>query len=90
MSFALRKSVHRRPAQQDILTMHSARTTSPGEQDPDDQDPDDQEPAVLSYTQFRNHLGLLEWRRRLAEYEQRGAAIPAVPQQRPGAAAPLR
>jgi hypothetical protein len=85
MSFALRKSVHRRPAQQDILTMHSARTTSPGEQDPDDQ-----EPAVLSYTQFRNHLGLLEWRRRLAEYEQRGAAIPAVPQQRPGAAAPLR
>ena len=66
--------------------MHSARTTDDGETEP--RDP---EPAVLSYMQFRNHLGLLEWRRRLAEYEQRGALLPAArQQQRGGATAPGR
>jgi hypothetical protein len=44
----------------------------------EDQDAADQEPVVLSYTQFRNHLGLLDWRRRRAEYEQRGAAKSAA------------
>jgi hypothetical protein len=66
--------------------MHSARTTD--EAEPDPRDP---EPAVLSYTQFRNQLGLLEWRRRLAEYEQRGALISAARQQpRGGATGPGR
>ncbi len=45
--------------------MHSARTT-----DEDETEPRDPEPAVLSYMQFRNHLGLLEWRRRRAQYGQ--------------------
>ena len=42
----------------------------------DEADGDDQDLEVLSYTQFRNHLGLLEWRRRRALYEQAGA-LPA-------------
>lgn len=47
----------------------------------DEADPGDQDPEVLSYTQFRNHLGLLEWRRRRAQYEQAGAppAGPGLP-----------
>jgi hypothetical protein len=45
--------------------MHSARTSYE-----DETDLPDLEPEVLSYTQFRNHLGLLEWKRRRAEYEQ--------------------
>ena len=63
--------------------MFSAPTT-----DEDDPDARDLEPVVLSYTQFRNHLGLLEWRRRLAQYEQ-GAALSAAlrPQRTTGAAA---
>ncbi len=52
--------------------MYSARSTF--EEDPEAAD---QEPVVLSYTQFRNHLGLLEWRRRLARYEQ-GANLSAT------------
>lgn len=52
--------------------MHSALTTWQ-----DDTDPGDQEPVVLSYTQFRNRLGLLEWRRRRAAYLQ-GAAMPTA------------
>jgi hypothetical protein len=43
---------------------------------------EDEEPAVLSYTQFRNQLGLLEWRRRRAQYEQGAAAAAALRQQR--------
>ena len=59
--------------------MHSA--PSPNEFDADE----DQEPAVLSYTQFRNQLGLLEWRRRRAEYERRAAVSAALRQTlRPG------
>ena len=50
--------------------MDSMRSTG------DEADGDDQDPEVLSYTQFRNHLGLLEWRRRRALYEQAGA-LPA-------------
>jgi hypothetical protein len=52
--------------------MHSAQMTFG-----DEQDPADEEPTVLSYTQFRNHLGLLDWRRRRAEYE-RHSALPAA------------
>jgi hypothetical protein len=46
--------------------MHNARTGN----HEDDTDLPDPEPEVLSYTQFRNHLGLLEWKRRRAQYEQ--------------------
>jgi hypothetical protein len=49
--------------------MHSARATFD-----DDLESGDPEPSVLSYVQFRNHLGLLDWRRRRAEYEQNAAA----------------
>ena len=45
--------------------MYSARSTMD-----DHPEAADHEPVVLSYTQFRNQLGLLEWRRRLARYEQ--------------------
>ena len=55
--------------------MHSKRTIE------DEAGLGDQDPEVLSYTQFRNHLGLLEWRRRRAQYGQAGAvpATAAVP-----------
>jgi hypothetical protein len=46
---------------------------------------DDLEPSVLSYTQFRNQLGLLEWRRRRAEYEN-GAQTRKVAPRRDGGA----
>jgi hypothetical protein len=49
--------------------MHSA----PAFADDDAQD-EREEPAILSYDQFRNHLGLLDWQRRRAEYERRDAA----------------
>ncbi len=57
--------------------MHSARATY--EEDPQS---DDAEPSVLNYLQFRNHLGLLDWRRRRAEYEQ-GTAARVTPQCKP-------
>jgi hypothetical protein len=53
--------------------MHSS-VRSPHGYDPDSEN---EEPAVLSYTQFRNQQGLLEWRRRRAQYEQ-GAALTAA------------
>jgi hypothetical protein len=66
--------------------MHSARMTYE-----DQQDAGDQEPVVLSYVQFRNHLGLLDWRRRRAQYEQRTAALSAALRQpRDTKAAPAR
>jgi hypothetical protein len=58
-------------------TMHSARAIFE-----DDLQGDDAEPSVLSYLQFRNHLGLLDWRRRRAEYEQ-DAAARVAPQRKP-------
>jgi hypothetical protein len=66
--------------------MHSVRATFD-----DDMEGDDAEPSVLSYAQFRNHLGLLDWRRRRAEYEQ-GAAAGAATLRNPysAAAAPGR
>jgi hypothetical protein len=57
--------------QQTAGIMHSMRTTE------DEAGLGDQDPEVLSYTQFRNHLGLLEWRRRRAQYEQ-GGVVPAT------------
>jgi hypothetical protein len=55
--------------------MHSMRTTE------DEADLADPHAEVLSYTQFRNHLGLLEWRRRRVQYGLTGAvpATAAVP-----------
>jgi hypothetical protein len=47
---------------------------------------EDLEPSVLSYTQFRNQLGLLEWRRRRAAYEN-GAQTRTVAPRRGGGAA---
>lgn len=62
--------------------MYGARSTY------EDHPEADHEPVVLSYTQFRNHLGLLEWRRRLAQYEQRAALSAALrPQRRTAPAA---
>jgi hypothetical protein len=52
--------------------MHIKRVTE-GEADRGDQDPE-----VLSYTQFRNHLGLLEWRRRRAQYGPAGVVPTAA------------
>ena len=66
-----------------ILTMHSSAGSTLGY----DPDSENEEPAVLSYTQFRNHLGLLEWRRRRAQYEQGAAVSAALRQQRPSAPA---
>ena len=60
--------------------MHSARTTWQ-----DDADPADEEPVVLSYVQFRNRLGLLEWQRRRAEYLQGTARSAPSGQPRPSA-----
>lgn len=50
----------------------------------------DPEPAVLSYTQFRNYLGLLEWRRRRAELQRRGGLMAAIPEPHQGSAAAQR
>ncbi len=50
--------------------MYHMQTTEDGA------DLEDQDAEVLSYTQFRNHLGLLEWRRRRAQYGQAGV-VPA-------------
>lgn len=58
-----------------------------GDDGPESGDP---EPAVLSYTQFRNYLGLLEWRRRRAELNRRGGAMSAIPVPHQGSAAAQR
>jgi hypothetical protein len=56
------------------MSMHSARTRGCE----DDSDLPELEPEVLSYTQFRNQMGLLEWKRRLAQHEQGKAPVPRV------------
>jgi hypothetical protein len=66
--------------------MHSARATFE-----DDPEGEDAEPSVLSYAQFRNHLGLLDWRRRRAQYEQNAAAgVATFPNPRSAASTPGR